>query len=48
MKEENNLKNYPHKHLLGIEGLLPNSIEFLVSLSQNYAHYLENNNKKLV
>ena len=47
MKEENNLKNYPHKHLLGIEGLLPNSIEFLVSLSQNYAHYLENNNKKL-
>ena len=47
MKEENKLKNYPHKHLLGIEGLLPDSIEFLVSLSQNYAHYLENNNKKL-
>ncbi len=47
MKEENNLKNYPHKHLLGIEGLLPDSINFLVSLSQKYANYLENNNKKL-
>ena len=47
MKEENNLKNYPHRHLLGIEGLLPNSINFLVSLSQKYANYLENNNKKL-
>ena len=33
--------------MLGIEGLLPDSIESLVSLSQNYAHYLENNNKKL-
>ena len=28
MKEENKLENYPHKHLLGIEGLLPNEIEF--------------------
>ena len=47
MKEENNLNNYPHKHLLGIEGLLPNSINFLISLSQKYAHYLEESNKKL-
>ncbi len=47
MKEENKLKNYPHRHLLGIEGLLPDSINFLVGLSQKYATYLEESNKKL-
>ena len=47
MIEENQLKNYPHRHLLGIEGLLPNSINFLLDLSQKYVSYLENNQSKL-
>ena len=41
------LKNYPHKHLLGIEGLLPNSLNFLLDLSQKYVKFLEKNSKKL-
>tara|TARA_B100000963_G_scaffold355786_1_gene374678 strand:+ start:87 stop:1034 length:948 start_codon:yes stop_codon:yes gene_type:complete len=47
MKEENKLKSYPHRHLLGIEGLLPNSINFLLDLSQKFALHLRNNGKKL-
>ena len=47
MKEENKLKSYPHKHLLGIEGLLPDTINFLLNLSQKFASYLNNNGKKL-
>lgn len=47
MKEESKLKNYPHKHLLGIEGLLPNAIKFLLDLSQRYVDFLKNNNSKL-
>ena len=47
MKEENKLKNYPHKHLLGIEGLLPNSIKFLLDLSQEYVDFLKDNSNKL-
>ena len=35
---------YPHKHLLGIEGLLPNSIEHLLALSDKFVDHL--NNKK--
>ncbi len=35
---------YPHKHLLGIEGLLPNSIEHLLGLSDKFVDHL--NNKK--
>ena len=41
------LKNYPHKHLLGIEGLLPNSLNFLLDLSQKYVKFLEKNSRKL-
>ena len=39
---------YPHKHLLGIEGLLPNSIEHLLALSDKFVDHLNNNkNEKL-
>ena len=47
MTEEKAFKNYPHKHLLGIEGLLPDSINYLINLSKKYANYLEDNNQKL-
>ena len=47
MTEEKGFKNYPHKHLLGIEGLLPDSINYLINLSKKYANYLEDNNQKL-
>ena len=43
MTEGNFTTNYPHKHLLGIEGLLPNSINFLLNLSGNFVDHL---NKK--
>ena len=32
MAEENKLEHYPHKHLLGIEGLLPNEIGYFLNL----------------
>lgn len=42
---EGKLTNYyPHKHILGIEGLLPTSINYLLNLSENFIDYL--NNKK--
>ncbi len=44
---ESHLKTYPHKHLLGIEGLLPDSINFLLKLSQKYVDYLNKNANKL-
>ena len=47
MTEEKVFKNYPHKHLLGIEGLLPDSLNYLINLSKKYANYLEVNNQKL-
>ena len=47
MAEENKLESYPHKHLLGIEGLLPNEIEYFLNLSNKYAKFLNNNNEKL-
>ena len=47
MTEGKVFKNYPHKHLLGIEGLLPDSINYLINLSKKYANYLEDNNQKL-
>ena len=48
MKEESLLNNYPHRHLLGIEGLSPNSINYLLKLSEEFVEYLnKNNNEKL-
>ena len=46
MVEEYRTFKYPHKHLLGIEGLLPNSIEHLLGLSDKFVDHL--NNKKNV
>ena len=47
MKEEKEIDTYPHKHLLGIEGLSPPSIKYLLKLSENYAHHLIKKSKKL-
>ncbi len=38
---------YPHKHLLGIEGLLPTSINYLLNLSQTFVEHLNSKNEKL-
>ena len=45
MTEE--LQINPHKHLLGIEGLLPDSINYLLNLSQTFVEHLNSNNEKL-
>ena len=42
MAEEYPTFKYPHKHLLGIEGLLPNSIEHLLALSDKFVDHLNN------
>ena len=44
MKEERKKSYYPHKHLLGIEGLEPPSINYLLSLSE---FFVDNLNKKV-
>ena len=42
------LKNfYPHKHLLGIEGLSPPSINYLLQESEKYVNYLNKKGNKL-
>ena len=46
-KEEAETKNYPHKHLLGIEGLSPTSIKYLLDLSEEFASYLTKGKNKL-
>ena len=48
MVEEYPTFKYPHKHLLGIEGLLPNSIEHLLGLSDKFVdHLINKKNEKL-
>tara|TARA_B100000579_G_C22763264_1_gene820083 strand:- start:336 stop:1292 length:957 start_codon:yes stop_codon:yes gene_type:complete len=48
MKEEELSHKYPHKHLLGIEGLSPISIKHLLESSQNFVEHIhDNNNGKL-
>ena len=44
MTEGKLTNHYPHKHILGIEGLLPPSIDYLLKLSEKFVDYL--NNKK--
>lgn len=44
MTEGKLTNHYPHKHILGIEGLLPPSINYLLNLSEKFVDYL--NNKK--
>ena len=46
MKEELLPNLYPHKHLLGIEGLLPTSIEYLLKLSNHFADHLNKGGEK--
>ena len=46
MKEECSLKIYPHEHLLGTEGLLPNEINYLLNLSYNFVNHLKGDKKK--
>ena len=48
MIEERKLKIYPHEHLLGTEGLLPNEINFLLDLSKSFENHLKNDKKKKV
>ena len=48
MTEGKLTNHYPHKHILGIEGLLPPSINYLLNLSEKFVDYLNNKkNKKL-
>ena len=46
MKEECTLKIYPHEHLLGTEGLLPNEINYLLNLSNKFINHLKEDKKK--
>lgn len=47
MKEEISKIKYPHKHLLGIEGLNPPEINYLLSLANEYSKTLEQSKEKL-
>ena len=47
MKEEISEIKYPHKHLLGIEGLNPPEINYLLSLANEYSKTLEQSKEKL-
>ena len=47
MKEELNTNCYPHKHLLGIEGLSPPAINYLLEQSDKFIEYLNNDLEKL-
>lgn len=47
MKEELNTNCYPHKHLLGIEGLSPPAINYLLDQSDKFIEYLNNDLEKL-
>ena len=40
MIETESLKKYPHKHILGIEGLQPDAINYLLELSEEFSNYL--------
>ena len=47
MTEDNRKKKFPHKHLLGIEGLEPPSINYLIDLSQQFVDKLKLSSNKL-
>ncbi len=40
MISNHSLKSYPHRHILGIEGLYPDSIKYLLDLSNKFADHL--------
>ncbi len=46
MKEELKLDSYPHRHLLGIEGLIPSEINYLLELSKKFVNHLKSDKKK--
>lgn len=46
MKEERKLDGYPHRHLLGIEGLIPSEINYLLELSKKFVNHLKSDKKK--
>ena len=46
MKEECKLNGYPHRHLLGIEGLVPSEINYLLELSKKFVNHLKSDKKK--
>ncbi len=46
MIEEISKTKYPHKHLLGIEGLNPPEINYLLSLAENFSRSLKNSEEK--
>ncbi len=47
MKEELKKSHYPHKHLLGIEGLSPPDINYLLKLSEDFVDIIKNKKQKL-
>ena len=48
MIKYDSLKQFPHDHLLGIEGLSPPSLNYLLDLSREFSKYLDvKNNEKL-
>ena len=48
MIKHDSLKQFPHDHLLGIEGLSPPSLNYLLDLSREFSKYLDvKNNEKL-
>ena len=40
-------KKYPHKHILGIEGLSPPDINYLLNLSEKFSQQLSKEKKVL-
>ncbi len=46
MINNESLKHFPHKHLLGIEGLSPPALNFLLNSSNYFADQLEKKNNK--
>ena len=46
MTEDYKQKKFPHKHLLGIEGLEPPSISFLIDLAQQFVEQLKVSSNK--
>ena len=48
MIDNQSLKTFPYNHLLGIEGLSPPSLDYLLKLSNEFSIYLDNKeNEKL-
>ena len=44
MINNESLKSFPHEHLLGIEGLTPPDLNYLLDLSNHFAMHLDKEN----